>query len=340
MTYDDPRHAAVPMPRTDPADRAGMRTYLENQGYPVPGADRIPHPRAGDTEPLPTRVADWRAPAADPAPTNSRAQFWGEPAAQPVDQQTRYGEDVLDLEEHRRRQTEYEADRNGLPFLTRGRVVDRLVSIGALHAQHGADLIRTRKEVCEHAFAQFSVTPNDNNAPVGASTKLAHSDEKNADLLNYLHSMTRFVIDMTEQARRSRQRYDPRVAVLSGPAMANRTDNFHPSMHYVGVGVSTLDTPEMPWQQMKAGVTKNDALRLRSQGYLYLADGTFVHILRESQQGEKAGQHTIKANRTVQHWRYRIERHLDLREQFDPYIRQVWDSLQALHQALSAAVYP
>jgi len=232
---------------------------------------------------------------------------------------------------------EKEMDDAGYPPRARGALVDRFITVNATHATYAADRVGTRDDLCEHGLVLLSIDLSDTAYPVSVATRLALSDEHNEDLDAVLASLTRFVAEQTAEARKSRRSYDPRTPVLGAPAVVGYSQPLSPSMSYVGVGVSTLDTPEQPWRQMKGSVEKNSGLHLRGQGYLYLADGTIVHFVRSAQVGWHAGRHTSSSNRLVHSGLHRVGRDYAMRYQADQRTSRIWQGLQSFHEVLQAA---
>jgi hypothetical protein len=220
-----------------------------------------------------------------------------------------------------------------LPALLRGRVVDRLLSINASHAGHAADNIRSKDDLCEHAVALFSVDSADGSHTLSTATRLSLSDSSNAHLLDVLTSLNRVVEQKLAEAAELGRPWDPRTP-LTG--LVNRSETLHRSMTYIGVGISTLDTPEQPWRQMKTSIDRHSGLHLRGQGYLYLSDGTTVHFVRAAQLGGRSGQHQITADRVI-HSQYQYRRNSDMLAYANQRTFLVWEQLRRLHQLLATA---
>ncbi|NMO54549.1 hypothetical protein HH310_25620 [Actinoplanes sp. TBRC 11911] len=219
--------------------------------------------------------------------------------------------------------------------ILRGRFVDRLVSVNAAHAGHAADLIRTKDDVCEHALVLFSANPAvDRSHETSIATRLSLSDTENADIVDWLGDLTRVVEQKVAEPVVLGRRWDPRTPFTG---LVSRTEELTSDMVYMGVGVSTLDTPEQSWRQMKRGVERYSGLRMRGQGYLLLDDDTTVHLIRAPQTGPQTGRHQITANQPIEtqygHW----TRQHDMIRYADERTARIWDRLQRLHRLLQAA---
>jgi hypothetical protein len=216
--------------------------------------------------------------------------------------------------------------------LLRGRFADRLISVNAAHAGHAADLIRTRDDLCEHALVLYSASPfQEAGHEVSIATRLSLSDNENADILGWLNGLCRVVEQRLHEAGRHDQRWDPRTP-LTG--LVSRSEDLSPQMIYMGVGVSTLDTPEQPWRQMKSGVERYSGLRLRGQGYLLIDDDTTIHLVRAPQVGAQAGQHRIIANQAIETQYRNWIRQPDMMAAADQRTSQIWELMRRLHFVL------
>jgi len=218
----------------------------------------------------------------------------------------------------------------------RGRALDRLISDNASHASHAADKIRTKDDLCEHAIALFSFDLTDKMYPLSTATRLSLSDDGNSNLVDMLSSLANVAEYKVAQAVEHGRRWDPRIP-LTG--LVNRSEDLTSDMVYLGIGVSTLDTPEMSWRSMKGGVERFSGLHLRGQGYLYLDDNTAAHFVRAAQLGSRVGQHEIMASAML-YSHYNWKRRPDLLEHADQRTHLVWEQIRRLHRALMTATAP
>jgi hypothetical protein len=224
----------------------------------------------------------------------------------------------------------------GLPALLRGRALDRLIAVNASHASHAADKVRTKDDLCEHAIALFSFDLTDKTFPLSTATRLSLSDDGNTNLVEMLSSLANVAEYKVAQAAEHGRRWDPRIP-LTG--LVNRSEELPPDMVYLGIGVSTLDTPEMAWRSMKGTVDRFSGLHLRGQGYLYLDDGTAAQFVRAAQLSPQSGQHEISAsNMLFSH--YSWKRRPDLLEHANQRTHLIWEQIRRLHQALKIATAP
>ncbi len=221
----------------------------------------------------------------------------------------------------------------GLPALLRGRALDRLIAVNASHASHAADKVRTKDDLCEHAIALFSFDLTDKTFPLSTATRLSLSDDGNTSLIDMLTSLANVAEHKVAQAAEHGRRWDPRIP-LTG--LVNRSEPLSPDMVYLGIGVSTLDTPEMSWRSMKGTVDRFSGLHLRGQGYLYLDDATAGHFVRAAQLGSQTGQHEIMANNML-FSHYSWKRRPDLMEHANQRTYLIWEQIRRLHQALKSA---
>lgn len=285
----------------DEPDRRGGRPVEEDPWFPrqPPPADAPP--------PTDTPTDDWALPGDWGSPEQREAPF--QPASFTA------GEEA------------------GLPALLRGRALDRLVAVNASHASHAADKVRTKDDLCEHAIALFSFDLTDKTFPLSTATRLSLSDDGNSNLVEMLSSLATVAEYKVSQAVEHGHRWDPRIP-LTG--LVNRSEDLPPSLVYLGIGVSTLDTPEMAWRSRKGSVDRFSGLHLRGQGYLYLDDGTAAQFVRAAQLGAQSGEHEVEAN-TMLLSHHAWKRRPDLLENADQRTKLIWERIRRLHRALKTA---
>jgi len=215
----------------------------------------------------------------------------------------------------------------------RGRALDRSIQVNASHARNAADRIGTRDALGEHALILFSVDETARPFRLSTATRLDYEEHRGEDLPGLLHALTTHAWNQIQGAHRSGRRWDPRTPM---DGLVLRSDEVTPETEYIGLGISTLDTPSATWHDTKRTVTSADGLNLAGQGYVLLKDGTAMYFLRQSQMGGHSGQHTIITNRPV-HSIYRPR--LDNELIFNASLQEttVWQGLEKLHHVLMSA---
>ncbi|AGL13789.1 hypothetical protein [Actinoplanes sp. N902-109] len=220
------------------------------------------------------------------------------------------------------------AEPQGLPASVRGRALDRAMQVNASHARNAADRIGTRDALGEHALVLFSVDETARPFRLSVATRLDYEEHRGENLPALLQALGQHAWNQIQAAYRTGKRWDPRTPM---DGLVLRSDPVTPETEYIGLAISTLDTPTAPWHDLKRSVSSADGLNLSGQGYLYLRDGTAMYFLRAAQTGSGAGQHTIVTNRAV-HSIYRPR--MDNELPGDP---QVWQGLEKLHHVLMSA---
>ena len=155
----------------------------------------------------------------------------------------------------------------------RNLVVDRMLRMNARHATH-AWLQRRMQSVGPHglAFLYSDPAPDGPYHRVAAATRLVADADDVRDLPRLLYRLTSLA---RERYAGEPGGFDPRTS------MTNRRDAMSPRSVYIGVGVSSLDTPAGAWQR-----TQNEAggpLDIAGRCFVVLVDGTAMLIDRGGQ---------------------------------------------------------
>lgn len=178
----------------------------------------------------------------------------------------------------------------------RGAAVDRLVRANASHARLAAELRGTADALSAHALVLFSVERIQYPFQLSAAIRLDLEQEEGEDLAAMLTEITAHARSKITAAARAGGRWDPRTPLTGLTTTSETLTGQH---QYIGVGISTLDRPEMSWYQARRSVQHGDGLTLPGHGLLYLRDGTMVHLARAAMLGPASGQHRIRANRAM-----------------------------------------
>lgn len=155
----------------------------------------------------------------------------------------------------------------------RHQVVDRLVSMSARQAEHAWRRRRDRP-VGPHAvaFLYLDRTGETDLFHVKAATRMVDDGPDVRDLPGLLDRLATLARDRYASTPGG---FDPKVH------MTNRHDRASGQAQYIGVGVSTLDTPTGSWEQVQG--TARDAADVPGRCYVILSDGTVMLIDRQPQ---------------------------------------------------------
>ncbi|GAA2492705.1 hypothetical protein [Winogradskya humida] len=246
--------------------------------------------------------------------TPAAAPSWGQPAPQAF-------------------QEPQPAEDSAITPSVRGRTLDRSIQVNASHARNAADRIGTRDALGEHALILFSVDGTARPFQLSTATRLDYEEHRGEDLPAMLTSLTNHAWTQIQAAHRTGKRWDPRTPM---DGLVLRSDPVTPQTEYVGLAISTLDTPVAPWHELKRTVTGADGLNLAGQGYVLLKDGSAMYFLRAAQMSGGSGQHLIVTNRPV-HSIYRPT--LDNELLFNASLEQtlIWQALEKLHHVLMSS---
>jgi hypothetical protein len=220
---------------------------------------------------------------------------------------------------------------DGVPAAVRGRTLERALQVNAAHARNAADRLGGRDALGEHALILFSADFTVRPFRLSTATRLDYERSGGESLPELLASLADHAAAQLRDATRSGRRWDPRTP-LEGIVL--RSDPVTTGTDYVGLAVSTLDTPRRAWHRAKRHVTSADGLNLPGQGFIYLNDGTGMHFLRSPQMGSRAEPHKILSNRPV-HSVHRPRIDHDLLTDAPTETAPIWTALQKLHTVLS-----
>jgi hypothetical protein len=277
-------------------------------------------PAPGRPGPAPSRTT--AAPGWQP-PYQGAAEFPQEYSAAPVRDSAPPPEPVA----HQRR-----AEGEPISSTLRGQLVDRMIRINTSHALQAADRLGTKRAVGPHCLALFSVdSTGDRYQRLSTATRLILDGEDAESLPDLLRDLASRAREKIAEAHAQGRRWEPRTP-LTGLVL--RSEEFTEDTPYIGLGVSTLDTPELLWSRARLRVTAADGLHLRGQGLIYLHDGTAVHVVRRAQMAR--GQHEITANRRVDS-QYPSRRDEYLVERATHHGDESWELMRNLHEVLSTA---
>jgi len=214
----------------------------------------------------------------------------------------------------------------------RGQIVDRMIRINTSHALQAADRLGTKLAVGPHCLALFSVDNTQGRYQrLSTATRLILDGEDAESLPDLLRDLTARAREKIAEAYAQGRRWEPRTP-LTGLML--RSEEFSEETAYIGLGVSTLDTPEVSWSQARQRITSADGLHLRGQGMIYLDDGTAMHVVRRAQMA--SGQHEITASRRVDS-QYPSRRDEYLIERATHNGDDSWELMRSLHEVLLTA---
>ncbi|MEV0611173.1 hypothetical protein AB0I61_32990 [Polymorphospora rubra] len=191
----------------------------------------------------------------------------------------------------------------------RNAVVDRWRKMAALHAMHALDR-RHRDPISPNACAFLYTEPT---GRIRIASRLLLAGPEADDLVPLLHRLTTIVT-------RHGAGYDPRVA------MSNRAERMDAKSTWLGLAVSTLDTPARAWAD--TGEVRT-SLEVPVRGFVRLADGTRILVgLADSRLTIAATQGLSVAGQVYRPWRWSP----DLTH--EPDTRPVWEAVDRLHDTI------
>ncbi|WP_212820335.1 hypothetical protein [Polymorphospora rubra] len=191
----------------------------------------------------------------------------------------------------------------------RNAVVDRWRKMAALHAMHALDR-RTRDPISPNACAFLYTEPT---GRIRIASRLLLAGPEADNLVPLLHRLTTIVT-------RHGTGYDPRVA------MSNRAERMDPKATWLGLAVTTLDTPARAWA---ATGEVRTSLEVPVRGHLRLADGTRLLVDLADSRLTIAATHNLAVAGQVYrpwHWRPNLTH--------DPDTRLVWEAVDRLHDTI------
>ena len=317
------------LPAPPPIQPARPAQAQAHQGWPD-AQPSWPDPRPSRPDPGP----GWQEPGPswqEPAPSRTEApQGWQPPYQGAAEFQRQYPQEPPGWEPLANPEPRPEAE--PISSTIRGQVVDRMIRINTSHALQAADRLGTKLAVGPHCLALFSIdTIPGRYQRLSTATRLILDGEDAESLPDLLRDLTARAREKISEAHAKGRRWEPRTP-LTGLVL--RSEEFSEGTAYLGLGVSTLDTPEIPWSKARQSVTGADGLHLRGQGLIYLHDGTAVHIIRRAQMA--SGQHEITASRRVDS-QYPSRRDEHLIERAKHHGDESWELMRHLHEVLLTA---
>ncbi|MEV0732301.1 hypothetical protein [Polymorphospora sp. NPDC050346] len=191
----------------------------------------------------------------------------------------------------------------------RNTVVDRWRKMAALHAMHALDR-RHRDPISPNALAFAYREPT---GRIRIASRLLLAGPEADDLAPLLHRLTTIVT-------RHGAGYDPRVA------MSNRAERMDAKSAWLGLAVSTLDTPARAWAATDEVRT---SLEVPVRGLVRLADGTRILVDLADSRLTIAATHNLAVAGQIYrpwHWRPNLTH--------DPDTRPVWEAVDRLHDTI------
>jgi hypothetical protein len=201
-------------------------------------------------------------------------------------------------------------------------VVDRMWRMNALHANHAWEH-RHRDPIAAHALAYLYTDPDGSGVRLRAATRLFLDSPEASNLPRMLYGVCDVAVGLARTGR-----FDPRTD------MADRTDPMSPAARFLGVGVSSLDTPAGKWTHIQQRARQ--PLDVPGRVYIQLTDGTRILCDRLGRDG--AGELRIQSTACLEVTfghpvrPYRWNR--DLLTDADVATAQVWTQLDRLHAIL------
>jgi hypothetical protein len=206
----------------------------------------------------------------------------------------------------------------------RSQVVRRIRFMNFRHTEHAWER-RYRDPIGPHALAFLFAEQARGRPPrytLKTATRLFLDGPEVADL-------PRLLYDLAEVVRRHRRGgpYDPR-------ALADRIEEMSPQAAYIGVAVSSLDTPAGYWAHVRQQVS--GSIDVPGRCYALLSDGTMLLMDRGGQ--SRFGHFEVRASESLdevpgeslQRWTFDGT----LRELVDPATAPIWHQMRLLHHAI------
>jgi hypothetical protein len=205
----------------------------------------------------------------------------------------------------------------------RSQVVRRIRFMNFRHTEHAWER-RYRDPIGPHALAFLYSEPARGKPPrytLRTATRLFLAGSEVDDLPRLLHDMAVVV------GKQKPGSYDPRV-------LADRTEEMSAGSFYVGLAVSSLDTPAGPWSHVRQRVA--GSIDVPGRCYALLTDDTMVLMDRGGEQ--KFGHFEVRATDSLdeipgdsmQRWTY----DRSLRDMNDPATSDIWHGMLELHNTI------
>ncbi|HET9516816.1 MAG TPA: hypothetical protein VFO77_03720 [Actinoplanes sp.] len=288
-------------------------------GYPGYGAD----PRR---EPTPGNYGSGGYPAypAQPSgvPTEAPPQYGGSPGYGWAAATEQYATESAEVAPPAREQ---QVTRQHDPAAAelRSQIVRRVRFMNFRHAEHAWER-RYRDPIGPHALAFLYSEPARGKPPrytLRTATRLFLAGPEVDDLPRLLQDLAAVV------GAQAAGGFDPRT-------IADRAEEMSPSSFYVGLAVSSLDTPAGPWAHQRQRLA--GSIDVPGRCYALLTDDTMVLMDRGGEQ--KFGHFEVRATDSLdeipgdsmQRWTY----DRSLRELKDPATSGVWRGMRELHNRI------
>lgn len=205
----------------------------------------------------------------------------------------------------------------------RNQALERLQKMNANHAMHAWERRRAVNAIAAHglAFLYWDI-PGGGGRPhylvVAAGTRLVHDEDSVKDPERLIYRLVRLAYERYLPAGE----FDPRTT------MANAVDPMSEQARFLGIGLSTLDTPTATWESTQKTATGPHEIPGRC--YLMLQDGTRIIVDRQDdrQLGQvrvtSTGELNIIRGNPSRVWEYRTE---------IPQPADLWEWLRQLGEA-------
>ena len=212
----------------------------------------------------------------------------------------------------------------------RRQVLDRLLLMNGNHAIEAHNRLHTKGALAPHGIALFYADDTAGQYTLRTVTRLFFAGKEADDLPVLLAELTGVAAANVRAAAASGQRWDPR-----GPdrSMVNGGDmDMDRRAAYIGVGVSTLNTPGRDWYRFAA--TTDTGYDIPGRGIALLADGTALRRERR-RTGTATTDIDTFTNKTLdpQQRGTRYWNGMPYQE-LDESLRETWHRLHALHEVL------
>jgi len=208
----------------------------------------------------------------------------------------------------------------------RVQVVHRLQRMNAKHSLYAWDL-RYSDPLGPHGLAFFYTEPDTRDPSrhvLRTATRLFLDDPDTNNLPYLLKRLADHVSDL-----RHRPGFDPRVQ------LADRAEPMSARAVYIGVGVSSLDTPTQTWAQAQR--TAANPLEVAGRCYAYLVDTTMILLDRGGDRdlGRTRSRCTHRLHVTADPLTGGWHHDPDLAQLADPATRDSWLWLRELHTRIT-----
>jgi hypothetical protein len=218
----------------------------------------------------------------------------------------------------------------------RNQIIDRLGEMNARHRHH-AWQSRNARPLCPHGLAVFYREPDHDRDPprwvLRTATRMLLAGEESEDLTLLLYHLG----GIADEYLAKHGRLDPRYGVTR---MVQRAEAMSATAEYVGVGVSSLDTPVDPhtglggfWRDMQRSAA--GVFDIPGRMYAHLVDDTRILLDRRGQrEGDRflivsTEELNMVHGRFIRSWQRDVER--PPRMLRDPATGGVWRELARLN---------